>query len=275
YIHRQDILDALIVKCQGLYLLTKIQQNQKLYSRLAHDLLAQVVRSAYHGSDKPGQRAARVLSSKLTNFKADEALLDEADLAVVEKGKNGMRKLTDLEQSLVTRSQEKQKSLQEQRKNLDDDVALRLQKLGYYDKYKSPNGKGVEHKYEPVGRHGEKLVVDHATGLTWQQSGSNKPMIYADAEKYIRDLNDQKFAGYNDWRLPTLEEAMTLMEPLKMNSDLYIDPVFDPTQQYIWTASKMSAGMAWDVGFSSGYCLSINVGGQVYVRVVRSGQAIV
>ncbi|MCB9501891.1 MAG: DUF1566 domain-containing protein [Deferribacteres bacterium] len=32
---------------------------------------------------------------------------------------------------------------------------------------------------------------------------------------YIDSLNKANFAGYSDWRLPTLEEAMTLMEPEK------------------------------------------------------------
>lgn len=215
YSHRQNILDALIVKCQNLYLLTKIQQNQKLYSRLAHDLLAPVVRNAYHNSDKPGQRAARVLSNKLSNFRLDEALLDEADLAVVEKSKSGMRQLTHFEQNLVSRSQEKQKSLQEQLKYLDNNVTLRLQKLGYYDKYKNPNGTGVKHQYKPFKLHGKKLVFDYTTDLIWQRSGSMIDMNSAEAEKYIINMNKKKFAGFVDWRLPTLEEAMSLMIPKK------------------------------------------------------------
>lgn len=241
------------------------------------------MRSAYHNSDKPGQRAARVLSSKLTNFKTDEALLDEADLAVVEKGKNGMRQLTDLEQSLMTRSQEEQRlkrqreqEMMERLKYSDDEVTKWLQELGYYDKRKNPNGKGFQHQYKSVKRHGKKLVIDHATGLTWQQSGSDKSMNYADAEKYIRDLNNQKFAGYTDWRLPTLEEAMSLMEPEKKNGAFYIAPVFDRKQSHwIWTASKQSAGRAWFVVFYDGSCNLDVAGVYTYVRAVRSGLSII
>jgi hypothetical protein len=108
----------------------------------------------------------------------------------------------------------------------------------------------------------------------WQQSGSPNSITYADAEKYIRDLNDKHFAGYNDWRLPTLEEAMSLMEPTK-HGELYLDPIFDRTQRWIWTADKESAGRAWDVYFFNGYCLHYDFGYGRYVRAVRSGQSII
>jgi len=279
YSHRQDILDALIVKCQSLYLLTRMQQNQKLYSRLAHDLLAPVVRSANHNSDKAGQRAARVLNSKLVNFKAEEAFLDEADLAVVEKGKNGMRQLTDLEQSLVTRSQEQQRrnrlreqEMMEKLMYTEEEVSRRLQKLGYYDRLRNPNGKGIVHQYQL--QKDSSVVYDSATKLHWQRSGSEDLLNYDQALAYVDTLNNQKFAGFSDWRLPTLEEAMSLMEPDQKNGDLHIDPVFDPTQEYIWTASKQSVGMSWGwgVGFGSGLCDNDLGVGTGYVRAVRTGQ---
>jgi hypothetical protein len=30
-------------------------------------------------------------------------------------------------------------------------------------------------------------------------------MIYKDAKDYIAELNNKHFAGYNDWRLPTVD----------------------------------------------------------------------
>jgi len=122
----------------------------------------------------------------------------------------------------------------------------------------------MAHLYELRG----KLVVDHATGLMWQQSGSPNSMFYADAEKYIRDLNNQRFAGYHDWRLPTLEETMSLMEP-KAHGDLYLDSIFDRKQRWIWTADEESTGVALVVYFSSGYCNPLPITSLYYVRGVR------
>jgi len=117
-----------------------------------------------------------------------------------------------------------------------------------------------------------KVVYDHATGLTWLQSGSPNYMNYAGAEKYVRELNTKSFAGFNDWHLPTLEEAMSLMEP-KKHGDLHIDPVFGRTQRHIWTADKADSGgggRAWYVNFSLGYCHRLAIDYGNYVRAVRS-----
>ncbi len=149
-----------------------------------------------------------------------------------------------------------------------------LREKNFYDRDWNNSGKGIYHEYESVERHGAKLVVDDATGLLWQKSGSENYMPFKDAEAYVQQLNAQKFGGYNDWRLSTLEEAMSLMEP-KKHDELYLDPIFDRKQRWIWTADKESAGRAWRVSFGDGYCDHNDIGSHDYVRAVRSGQSII
>jgi len=151
-----------------------------------------------------------------------------------------------------------------------DVVKQMLREKNFYDKYKNAFGKGITHQYENVERHGVNLVIDHATGLTWQQSGSENYMSFKNAEDHIRQLNAKNYGDYNGWRLPTLGEAMSLMEREKKSGELYIDPVFDRQQQWIWTADKESAGRAWCVGFYYGYCGHGGVGSDGFVRAVRS-----
>jgi len=151
----------------------------------------------------------------------------------------------------------------------DEQVKSMLVEKNFYDKNENPDGKGITHDYIEQTLNGDKVVLDKATGLMWQESGSPDRLTYAKAEKFVRDLNKQHFAGFTDWRLPTLEEAMSLMEPKKYG-DLYIDPVFDKTQRWIWTADKYSAGAAWGVVFYSGYCLHFGLFyGYGVVRAVR------
>lgn len=137
------------------------------------------------------------------------------------------------------------------------------------------NGAGVHHEYEPKTINGDNVVIDHTTGLMWQQGGSNKEMTYREAKEYIGELNAKKFAGFKDWRLPTLEEAMSLMEPKKIKNGLYIDAIFDKEQRWIWTSDKASASAAWCVHFYGGYCDFTGVGVHLhYVHAIRSGQSL-
>jgi len=88
----------------------------------------------------------------------------------------------------------------------------------------------------------------------------------------VTKLNKDRFAGFSNWRLPTLKEAMSLTEPKKWNGDLYLDSKFDKTQRWIWTADTYSAGRARRGDFDYGGCDLFDVGSTLYVRAGRSGQ---
>ena len=120
--------------------------------------------------------------------------------------------------------------------------------------------------------NGNGTITDRATGLMWQQSGSDEYMHYDDANTYIDELNRSRLAGYSDWRLPTIPELMSLLEPTEKNDDLYIDPVFDNKQRYCWSADGRDSGSAWLVGFGSGRVGWPGHGDGYYVRAVRCGQ---
>ncbi len=125
----------------------------------------------------------------------------------------------------------------------------------------------INHGYEEKCINGDKVVIDHATGLMWHQSGSSNYMSWNSAKDWIRDLNRRGYAGYQDWRLPTLEEAVSLLEASRKN-DIYIDTVFNNEQWGIWTGDRHDSGGTWSVYFSLG-----NVRWRVknrYARPVRS-----
>ncbi len=146
-----------------------------------------------------------------------------------------------------------------------------IKRRGFYDRGYNPNGKGLDNRFTAREISGAKIVQDEATGLTWQQSGSTS-LAYAQAQAYIDSLNQIQFAGFRDWRLPTLEEAMSLMEPKENAGGLFIDEIFSAQQRWIWTADKYSASSAWVVLFSSGFCSYFHVVSNVFnvfVRAVR------
>ncbi|MFN8444205.1 MAG: AAA family ATPase [Caldilineaceae bacterium] len=89
-------------------------------TRLVHDTLAPLVRERYEKSDKPGQRARRILENRAVDWQGDKtgAALDEADLKAVEAGQAGMRAWTEAEKRLVEASRQARAERQRSRRQL-------------------------------------------------------------------------------------------------------------------------------------------------------------
>lgn len=133
--------------------------------------------------------------------------------------------------------------------------------------YSNAQGAGFANHFEK--RPGGAVVLDLASGLVWQQWVPQEKLTYQQALKYIAELNSHGYGGYTDWRLPTLEEAMTLVEPSPLNGNLNIDPVFEEPQTYIWTADQPQSDQAWVVVFKHGGCLNVPQTTRAGVRAVR------
>ena len=114
----------------------------------------------------------------------------------------------------------------------------------------------INHDYEENIIDDDNIVIDHATGLMWHQSGSFKNISWKSAKRWVIKLNENGYAGFTDWRLPTLEEAVSLLEPSAKNGNQFIDPAFDKTQSSVWTCdsnisnSSLSLDRAWSVNFN-------------------------
>ena len=110
----------------------------------------------------------------------------------------------------------------------------------------------INHDYNLKTIKGNKVVVDNVTGLMWHQSGPDDDLKWDESKEWVEDLNSEGYAGYQDWRLPTVDEAASLLEPSK-SGNLYIDPVFSAKQKWIWTGdSKDGSEAAWCVYFDYG-----------------------
>lgn len=128
----------------------------------------------------------------------------------------------------------------------------------------------IQNNYELKTIKNDKVVVDHTTGLMWFQSGTVKYLNYGKSIRLLEKINDKGYAGYNDWRMPTLEEAVSLLGADKKNG-LFIDPVFDKGQSSIWTGDSYNPVIAWRVAFDGGSVSWGNYGnyGSSYIRPVR------
>jgi hypothetical protein len=102
-------------------------------------------------------------------------------------------------------------------------------------------------------------VTDRATGVMWQESGSLERLDNRGANKYVEQLNSKHFAGYSDWRMPTIEELASLLARNR-NKGAHIAPVFDNHQTSCWSADKFDwrrrlFDRKWIVNFKQGQVL--------------------
>lgn len=101
-------------------------------------------------------------------------------------------------------------------------------------------------------------VLDTQTGLMWQKTDSyhdkKKGMNWYEALEYVDGKNSDKFAGYNDWRLPTLEELRQLWDSKRPVVSKDGDPIGLPEvfasggSYYLWTGTERNLDNAWYFG---------------------------
>ena len=129
----------------------------------------------------------------------------------------------------------------------------------------------LQNRFEAVLLRDKKVVNDHVTKLMWQQDEDSTRFSWKDATAYLTAMNEEKFAGHADWRLPTAEELASLLTP-KKNGEYFIDPVFHKEILSSWTADE-AEGMplgAWFVDFYEGKPSDGNrAAGLGHVRLVR------
>jgi len=105
-----------------------------------------------------------------------------------------------------------------------------------WDEVEEEEEEELEYEGPQFVDNGNKTVSDGRTKLMWKQSDSFAEFDYGinwyEANDYIEDLNEKQFAGFDDWRLCSFEEAKTLFAFAVSNRDkdgaeIHIDPLFE------------------------------------------------
>ena len=119
------------------------------------------------------------------------------------------------------------------------------------------------------------LVEDRATGRIWTRScGAALPYIgQTRAHMVVWKANADRLGGADNWRLPTLEEAMSLMTREKNAKGLYISHHFSD-DGYVLTCDThvgfAGEGMVWVAFYGLGDCQMVPTDAPVPVRLVRT-----
>lgn len=116
-----------------------------------------------------------------------------------------------------------------------------------------------------------QIVTDNKTGLEWQDNEASRK-TWGNAIKYCENL---ELGGYDDWRLPNINELNSLLDESRANPNL--SPIFKYcgtigfTKYWSSTVYKGFIRDAWIVNFRYGDQLGANRREHTvaYVRCVR------
>lgn len=130
----------------------------------------------------------------------------------------------------------------------DDQIEDVVRKWNFFDSKYNPDGHFENMLLDP----GDGLtVVDRKTGLMWQRAGLDIASVRT-MNRNIEELNKEGFAGHHDWRMPTMEEAMSLMEPKVNNKGIHLQPCFSKEQPFIFVNAQRKPGGYWFVDYKQG-----------------------
>jgi len=150
-----------------------------------------------------------------------------------------------------------------------DEVESMIKRNGFFDDSYNKSG-NFKNLFEKQNINGNTAVIDHKTALMWHPGGSSKEVQYKKINKWLKDLNRRGYAGFSDWRLPTLEEAASLLRREKNSQGLYTAPIFSGTQKRIWTGDRFGSKYLWVVRFYTGIVYGSAGSDLHFIRPVRS-----
>lgn len=153
----------------------------------------------------------------------------------------------------------------------ETDIKASIQKLGFFDKKRNTT-RTFKNTFESKTVNGGKVVVDKATGLMWHAGGSDRGMEFDVGKGWLSSLNAAGYAGFKDWRLPTFEEAVSLLESSQKNGNLYIDPAFSAAIKTMWTGDTYSSEAGWIVSFERGQVVRDYNFNYFFIRPVRNAK---
>ena len=123
------------------------------------------------------------------------------------------------------------------------------------------------------------MTRDNVTGLIWEiktkENKYNRYEYYDALDIFLKNLNENEFGGYSDWRLPNIKELSSLVK--SENYSPAIDKEWFPNARpsIYWSSTEhaQKPNSAWYVYFSEGHVLDTITSNSFYARAVRGEQS--
>jgi len=129
---------------------------------------------------------------------------------------------------------------------------------------------GADGKPLPADAKEWEVVADSKTGKMWTVE-TKRVSSHGKAGGAAKKM---KAGGFDDWRLPDVEDLFLLADRTRHNPAIDTEYFPDTPSDWFWTSTPYApvAGYSWDVSFSHGYAHGGRHDHDGFVRAVRGGQ---
>ena len=118
----------------------------------------------------------------------------------------------------------------------------------------------------------DQIIIDPTTELQWSRTFADR-MNWKAAKKFAADC---RIGGYDDWRVPTRKELLTLVDDTQFNPAANAELFPDMESSWYWTSTPLASSpgdYAWGVLFANGLVGYYLQDYTAFVRLVRSSRA--
>lgn len=141
-----------------------------------------------------------------------------------------------------------------------------------FDAVRNPAGRRRQ-PFAAQSVSGLAVVVDRAAGLVWTQRPHPVKMSRLRSLQWIDSLNRARYGGIDTWRLPTVEEAATLLRPAAGETSRFLADPFAAGATAVWTADRVSESESWAVDFQTGALRPVRSKSKLATLMVSSAPA--
>ncbi len=130
----------------------------------------------------------------------------------------------------------------------DEEIESIIKKWNFFDNDRNSTGCFANILTDP----GDGLtVIDERTGLMWQRKGLDVCSARS-MKRAMERVNQSKWAGYSDWRMPSLAEAMSLLEADVGDGGIHLNACFSKEQPFIFVNARRVPTGYWFVDYKQG-----------------------
>ncbi|MFH0781679.1 MAG: protein kinase [Pseudomonadota bacterium] len=117
---------------------------------------------------------------------------------------------------------------------------------------------------------GPLVAHERNSSLLWQRYGPGFPLDWHQAGEYVAHLNSCRWQGRDTWRLPTVVEVLTVLNPPLHGVACSSWPLFDCTIHWLWTSDPCTKKQVWTVDVVESFFELLDKDGVASVCAVSS-----